>query len=120
MRTRLVIVYALLCLSTVAAVAWVGAQSQDQTRQVAVESAMDLRESQLAGCGRSRDDRMDSVRGWTAAREARLRTARNPQVPTRERLQAAAAAAVYKDVIEGFQQRIVNCQQAFPLPGHGR
>ena len=114
MRVRMVVVYALLCLSTVAAVAWVGAQSQDQTEKVAVGSAQDLRESQLAGCQRSRDDRLDSIRGWTAARAARLRTARNRMVPIRERLQAAAAAAVYKDVIEGFTRRLVNCQQAFP------
>lgn len=111
---RPVVVYACLLVVTVVAIAWVGARAQDATERVAVSAAQDLRESQLAGCGRGRDDRMDSIRGWTAARAARLRTARNPEVPTKERLQAAAAAAVYRDVIAGFRRRLVDCSEAFP------
>ena len=111
---RVLLTFMVLLVVTVAAVAWVGARAQQGTERVAVQSAQSLRESQLAGCQRSRADREDSIRGWDAAREARLRTAANKAVPIRERLQAAAAAAVYKDVINGFRARIVNCQVAFP------
>lgn len=80
-------------------------------------AAVLLRESQLAGCSRSRDDREDAIRGWTAARQARLETARNPAVSVRDRIAAGAAAQTYKLVIAGYRSRLVECSTAFPPIG---
>lgn len=77
-------------------------------------AAVRLRESQVAGCARSRDDREDAIRGWTAARTARLTTSRNRALPVRERIAAGAAAETYRIVIEGYHSRIVDCSTAFP------
>lgn len=111
---RTMVAFAVLMVACLVAVVMVGNNAKIETQRVAVRSAVALRESQLAGCGRSREDRKDSILGWSAAREARLSTAHNPEVPIRERLKAAGAAAVYKEVIAGFKARIVNCGTAFP------
>lgn len=106
--------FVIVVVAATVAAAWAWNEARRGTERVAVRSSQALRESQLSGCHRSRADRLDAVRGWTAAREARTETARNPAVPVRERLQAAAAAAVYRDVIAGYRDRIVDCSEAFP------
>jgi hypothetical protein len=111
---RTVLAFVLVVVASVGT-AWIAVeQSEDGIRSASRSAAVVLRESQLAGCARSRQDREDSIRGWTQARRARLATAHNPSVPQKERLSAAAAAAVYQEVIIGFRSRIVDCYTAFP------
>jgi hypothetical protein len=114
---RTVLAFVLVVVASVGA-AWLAVkQSEDNVRAASHEAAVVLRESQLAGCARSRQDREDSIRGWTTARRARTATANNPRVPQKERLSAAAAAAVYQEVIIGFRSRLVDCSRAFPPVG---
>lgn len=113
-RRTTILAFVLVVVASTIAAGWAWNEARRGTERVAVQAAQSLRESQLAGCARSRDDRLDAVRGWVAARTARVTTAHNPAVPIRERLQAAAAAAVYRDVIAGYRRRIVDCTLAFP------
>lgn len=113
-RRRTWVAYAIVILAATVAAGWAWNEARRGTERVAVRSSQALRESQLAGCERGRADRQDAIRGWTAARVARRQTAHNPDVAIRERLQAAAAASVYRDVIAGYRARIVDCSAAFP------
>lgn len=113
-----IIAYVLVLIASVLAAVLSAQQATSEARHsveaLAVRIAQENRENQLRGCERSKADRLDAVRGWTIARKTRLATANNRQVPMRERLSAAAAAAVYKQVIEGYSERVVDCNQAFP------
>lgn len=111
---RLVAAYVLLLAASIGAAVLATNQSAHNQRVTLERAQTALRESQVAGCYRGRADRLDAIRGWSAAQKARLATAKNPKVGIRERLDAAAAAATYADVINGYQSRLVDCATAFP------
>jgi hypothetical protein len=121
MRTGLVLWAVIVIASSVAAAWWAADQSTNasenaqRAQRVSLQNIqIQMRDASVAGCNRSRADREDAIQGWSAAREARLATAQNPEVADGERLRAAGAAATYKDVIEGYRSRIVECDKAFP------
>lgn len=89
-------------------------RAQKNLEAVAVATSQQARENSVAGCERTKQDRMDAIVGWSAARQARLRTAHTSGLPQKERLAAASAAATYRQVIDGYRGRIVDCQKAFP------
>jgi hypothetical protein len=91
--------------------------TRTEVRRLAVDFAQQTRDAQIDACHRGREDRMDAVRGWKAALAVRQETARNPRVDENERLKAAAAAAVYRQVIDGYRSRIVDCTTVFPPVG---
>lgn len=88
--------------------------TEDQLRDAAYDAAVQQRDASVAACTRGRADREDSITGWGEAKQAREATAKNPEVNTQERLSAAAAAAVYSEVIKSFESRLVVCTDAFP------
>jgi hypothetical protein len=121
---RNLVPHALVVVAAVGAAVWsadiaVERSSTDtraEVRRLAVTIAQHSRDASIAGCNRSKEDRMDAIRGWRTALNARRETAHNPHVGTRERLAAAAAAAVYREVIRSYAGRLVDCSQAFPPP----
>jgi hypothetical protein len=106
--------YILILVASVGAAIWSANIAVQQGQDTTFNAQQNARDNTVAGCHRSALDRADAVRGWSAARQARLATAHDPKVPQEARLSAAGAAAVYKVVIEGYRSRIVNCEQAFP------
>src|SRR5512147_881910 len=110
----IIVAFALLTMASVLASIWATNKTTAHDRGVLIHTQSLLRSSQLAGCIRAVDDRLDAIRGWTAAYNARQATADNPHLDTQERLDAAKAAATYQDVINGYTHRIVDCYQAYP------
>lgn len=105
----------LVVLATIAGGFYLVAEGfKEDLRQASFGQALKQRDASVAGCFRSRADRQDAIRGWKQAQEARTATANNPNVDDRERLEAAAAAAVYGEVIHGYRSRLVECEKAFP------
>jgi hypothetical protein len=109
-----IVAFVLLFAASVGSSWLAGDKAAKAQRDMVFDTQVRLRDSQVQGCYRTIADRNDAIRGWKAARRARLMTAANPRVTMKERLEASGAAAVYKEVIESYQSRIVQCERAFP------
>lgn len=113
-RRLIIVAFVLVLVASVGAALWSADRASDATRKSTIVTASLLRDSQIAGCHRGREDRQDAVRGWTAAWTARMGLARDKAAPQEQRLAAAEAAGIYRQVIMGYRSRIVDCEQAFP------
>lgn len=84
-------------------------------RSYSVEATSKLRDSQVAGCERRVKDSLDNIRGWEAARQARLNSVRTSESPSERRI-SQRAADNYTEIITSLRSRLVDCEAAFPKP----